>query len=269
MCTSGHRSQVCINKCAQSRTYVPYAQVCTLVHRCACLCTPVHKCAKPCTSANKCAHSCTSVHACEQSCKSVNKCAHVCAIVRKCAPVSVHTCAEVCPSVHTCAHSCTSVRLVPACVHSCAQVCILVHTRAEVCTLLHNLLEVGRDAHFTFLWEDRVWLFEPGRRWAPFGCPLRSGIPGDVGDAFAARESQGGVPLGTLEAATNPPKPFAWGALSGQCRGQGVWVRGSGVRRKQAQGSLAFFLRRGRYCHFPRDNAARGSPRRPSRAAAT
>ena len=149
--------------------------------------------------------------------------------------------------MHTCAHSCTSVRLVPACVHSCAQVCILVHTCAKACTLLHNLLEVWRDAHFTFLWEDRVWLFEPGRRWAPFGCPLRSGIPATAGDAFAARKSQGGVPLGALEAA--PPKPFAWGALLGAVS----WARGLGAGERgpsQRPGIPGLFLAAGAVLSF-------------------
>ena len=65
------------------------------------------------------------------------------------------------------------------------------------------------------------------------------------------------------EAATIPPKPFAWGTLSGQCRGQGVWVRGSGDCRK-GQGTLAFFPATGAVLSFSPRQYRSGLPRRPA-----
>ena len=98
----------------------------------------------------------------------------------------------------------------------------------------------------------------------PFGCPLRSGIPG-----LRAMRSPRGSRLG-LSTGDRWPSPARLNPLPGDtvhggavC-GQGVWVGGAGtVARPGILGSLAFFLRRGRYCHFPRDNTARGSPGGP------
>ena len=177
----------------------------------------------------------------------------------------VQRCAEACPHVHTRAQVCVLSQHVCTVVHKCAYLCTLVHRCAHFYTTCFSLGEM-HISHFSGRTASGCLSQVGGGH--PLVAPCDRGSPLLLAMRSPRGSRKGLCHWGPWRRPPTHLNPLPGGHCWGQCRGQGVWVRGSGVRRK-GQGSLAFFLRRGRYCHFPRDNAARGSPRRPSRAAAT